>query len=512
MVSSRTPGLRSESLQERSSFASINNGDPSSLDAALERQRPSSSTWSQSEPTSLSSSSVAGTQDCGPYSASPVRLSNNAGTNSTEPGNEHVDVIAPISNLAADDEERYEAFGIIDDTDSPQGSGSPTTSPIAGANLNRNPRSPNSMLLGRHTWLRASLGRSPASTNRKRLSSSALASQLYRSSSFNSSGRGSICDTADDVYSDVSLEDDVIDLNHRVQMIQEQMHVLVDTHSAGEEKYARVKQENATLHVRILMLEEAAKDVEARAEERLQIEQRRHRDWASRLEREKELQLENWAIKLQSAELENTRIRDETSRLREQLEKQRTEKARLESILEEVRLEVTDARESERHMSLNLNEVMRALKRAENELTQRLDAERRMEDMTQEMVNLRTRNKNLEESRDELQAAAVALQAGRELLMPSGQDPNDNTINRKNSPSLATELLLTRSTHDQADGIQTEKSSTTEICDNFTTLAEAKQALKEQREVNTRLRSYIDGILLNIVENYPQLLEVKQPQ
>lgn len=41
-------------------------------------------------------------------------------------------------------------------------------------------------------------------------------SQLYRSSSFNSSGRGSICDTAEDMYSDVSLEDDVLDLNHRV--------------------------------------------------------------------------------------------------------------------------------------------------------------------------------------------------------------------------------------------------------------------------------------------------------
>nr|CAD7194393.1 unnamed protein product [Timema douglasi] len=42
-----------------------------------------------------------------------------------------------------------------------------------------------------------------------------LSSQLYRSSSFNSSGRSSTCDTADDMYSDVSLEEDVLDLNHK---------------------------------------------------------------------------------------------------------------------------------------------------------------------------------------------------------------------------------------------------------------------------------------------------------
>ncbi|XP_014227939.1 rab11 family-interacting protein 4 isoform X1 [Trichogramma pretiosum] len=530
MVSSRSPHdfmpaaaqqqpTSTSSVESSSSSSSAlqlttnNSVDSTSFDNGnLDGQRNVSSTWgiTHSEPSSLNAA-----PDSSSSSGSSVSTTT-ATTN--EQRNQRIRTnVVQVGNLAADDEERFEAFGDAVDAieaDSPQGSESPAASPVAGAfssSNNRNPRSPNSMLLNRNTWLRTSLGRGPAAASRKRLSSNALASQLYRSSSFNSSGRGSICDAADDVYSDVSLEDDVIDLNHRVQMIQEQMSVLVDTQSAGEERYARVKQENATLQARILMLEEANREVETRAEERLETEQRRHREWASRMERERELQLENAAIKLQSVELEATRARDETLRLREQLDKARAEKSRLETSLEEAKLDADRAKEAERRAVLGLAEANRALKHAEEELALRVEHERRIEDMTNELANLRIRNKNLEESRDELQAAAAALQAGRELLLPGAQDPNDNMINRKKSPSLAAELLLTGSAHDQADGTDTGKTGSSDICDNFTTLAEAKQALKEQREVNTRLRSYIDNILLNIVENYPQLLEVKQP-
>jgi len=47
------------------------------------------------------------------------------------------------------------------------------------------------------------------------------------------------------------------------------------------------------------------------------------------------------------------------------------------------------------------------------------------------------------------------------------------------------------------------------VVDDFNRF-QMKTALKDQQEVNDQLRAYIDNILLNIVENHPELLEVKQ--
>ncbi|XP_046431109.1 rab11 family-interacting protein 4 isoform X1 [Neodiprion fabricii] len=406
-----------------------------------------------------------------------------------------------------EEEESYEGFG-YGDGDSP---GSSAPSPTR-SNPPRDGRSP-PCSIGRHSWLRTSLRRTPPShmeeglpnrrwgsfrhSGNKRLSSNALASQLYRSSSFNSSGRGSTCDTADEIYSDVSLEDDVLGLSHKVQLLQEQMDALADTRSAGEERYARAKQENATLQARVLMLEEAQRDAETRAEERLQAEQRRHREWAGRLERERQLQLENYAIRLQAAEVESTNLRDEAARLREQLEKARADRAALQEAVEDARRESQEAQEAERKAIAKANEAQSLMQAAREELVARTEDQHRLEELVQEVTRLRARNKSLEECRDELQAAA-ALQAGRELLMLNPMVKENLNV----EASLAAELREGMS-QDQTDG--QSHAGHGESC----TVSEMKQALKEQQEVNTQLRAYIDGILLNIVENHPQLLEVK---
>ncbi|XP_066592576.1 rab11 family-interacting protein 4B-like [Prorops nasuta] len=465
---------RDESEQERGrSEKSGQNGEAASLPITL-----------SSSSLDLHSSTGSNLQDSGHYSTSPDR------NDSYVTGSAIKFITKPSS------EENYEAFGSIDGDDrNDSHAASSTTSSPTGLDFARNPRSPNSTI-GRHSWLRTSLRRTPPSSGRKRLSSNALASQLYRSGSFNSLGKGPATDNTEDMYSDISLEDDVIDLSQKVQMIQEQVHALADTQSVEGERYARAKQENATLQARILMLEETAKDAEIRAEERLQAEQRRHREWASRLEREKQLQLENYAIKLQAVELESNNLREEIVRLREQLEKTKTEKAHFENLLADSKREAQIAHENERLAVSRANAAHNLLEAAKDEMSLRIEEQQKIEQLQNRLMELEVHNKSLEESRDELQAA-MAVQAGRELLLRN----SSNNVTEK-GPSLAAELLAGIN-QDQADGH-------IDNFEDFSSISEIKIALKEQQEVNAQLRAYIDGILLNIVENHPQLLEVKQ--
>ncbi|XP_039285015.1 rab11 family-interacting protein 3-like isoform X2 [Nilaparvata lugens] len=406
------------------------------------------------------------------------------------------------------DGESYECFGEGDmDTSSPSSQPPSNDGAI---------RSPSSNSLRRNTWQRTSLRRTTPSNNHenlpnrrwgsfrqtsgKRLGSNALASQLYRSSSFNSSGRSSTCDTADDaVYSDVSLEDDVLDLNHKVQMLQQQMNVLADNQTHSDERYTRAKQDNAALQARIVMLEEQLREVELRSEEKLAEEERRHRELVARVDREKQLQVENCAIRLQTLELENNSLRDETGRWRNQLEKMRLDKSRVEDQLIEAEASVTSLRDeiaAVREQERKLREQAAASQILVEELSsevERLQSEKANAEMLAELNRipssepsplqaqleaLRHQHKTLQEAHEELQALVItkSVEEGRHLLTNAG--PN----------SLAAELQFEAMSQDAM-----------------------RTALKEAQEVNTQLRSYIDGILLLIVDNCPRLLEIKTP-
>ncbi|EDW19120.2 rab11 family-interacting protein 4B isoform X6 [Drosophila mojavensis] len=353
-------------------------------------------------------------------------------------------------------------------------------------------------IMPRDNWARRSLRRTPTSSGRRQISSNALASQLYRSSSFNSSGRSSNCDTTEDMYSDISLENRH-DYDYRLELLQRKVDDLSDTQNIAEDRTTRTKTEYAVLQARYHMLEEQYRESELRAEERLAEEQKRHREILARVEREASLQNENCQIKIKATEIEANALRDEAQRLRVLCDKQANDLHRTEEQLELARDQIAALQQE-------CDEQMQTVRRYEQEKKsteelmlelsrelQRLREENgarampttspesiRLEELHQELEEMRQKNRSLEEQNEELQATMLTNQA---TMLTNGVEQGRNLLNGTLN-NLAQEL---------------EEMSQ----------AQLQQAFQEKEDENVRLKHYIDTILLNIVENYPQLLEVK---
>ncbi|XP_040170485.1 rab11 family-interacting protein 4B isoform X1 [Anopheles arabiensis] len=304
--------------------------------------------------------------------------------------------------------------------------------------------------------------------------------------------------------SDLIKTDLCDNLNEQLEILQRQVTNLADTQSNVDDRTSRTKTEYAVLQARYHMLEEQLRETELRAEERLAEEQKRHRELLARVEREAKLQNENCQIRIRTMEMEVTSLREEIQRLRLQSDKQAADLHATEEKLEKARdslmisqQDLAEARAEEKKH--------RAEKQAAEELMvelgkecERLRSERgpalpttspeslRLEELHQEMDELRQKNKSLEEANEELQAMMLtrSIEEGRNLL--------NGTSN-----SLAQELEAMSQNQDTVD-------STT-----LASLTQLQVAFQEKEEENRRLKHYIDTMLLNVVENYPQLLEVK---
>ncbi|XP_054713963.1 rab11 family-interacting protein 3-like isoform X2 [Uloborus diversus] len=330
----------------------------------------------------------------------------------------------------------------------------------------------------------------------KRLSTSALASQLHR----NGSRRNS--QSSDEMYPvdvPMSIEDDVMDLNAKVHELQQQVATLTDHQVNTDHRYNRVKQENAALQNKIHSLEEQLRELEIRSEDRVETETQKFKEIMARCEREAKLEVEQYANKLLSLQKDYMELSEESLKLKTLLEKLKLEKQELQNQLFEVTSELTNLREDHHRLQEGIRREREAItiERDNNnklleELTFELEkhaevsTESRMRspsllelpaqyrELQQELRKVKDENKLILETNEELNAQLLAssLQEGRSL------------VNQGTEPSIAEEF---------------ETSTKDELV----------EALREQMDVNAKLKSYIDGILLNILENHPQLLEVK---
>ncbi|XP_068219455.1 rab11 family-interacting protein 4B isoform X8 [Palaemon carinicauda] len=315
----------------------------------------------------------------------------------------------------------------------------------------------------------------------------------------------------DPLHLDPDFANDPEYLKAKVQMLQQQVGVLAENQVNSDDRFSRVKQDNAAYQARVVMLEEQLRETELRSEERQAEEQRRSRELINRIEREKQLTIENYSIKLSSLEKEKKSVEEEGNRLKSQLDKLQKEKEALEDRVSEAEFSASALHQE--------NSKMAELSRREKEeiKVERERSSQVIEELRCEIERLRTaeetarkRSPSIDPTNTqsaELQATIKQLREENKNLLEQVEDLQAQLLHSR----LEEGRVLVTATNNNSLAAEFEAMSSEEgALYGSDTVEKLKKSLKDAQEANQHLRAYIDGILLNIVENYPQLLEVKQ--
>ncbi|XP_049627588.1 rab11 family-interacting protein 4 [Suncus etruscus] len=350
--------------------------------------------------------------------------------------------------------------------------------------------------------LEARLKNLKANSPNRKISSTAFGRQLMHSSNFSSSNG-----STEDLFRD-SIDSCDNDITEKVSFLEKKVTELENDSLTNGDLKSKLKQENTQLVHRVHELEEMVKDQETTAEQTLEEEARRHREAYSKLEREKSTEIELLNTRMQQLEEENSDLTTTVARLRSQTEKLDEERQRMSDRLEDTSLRLKDEMDLYKRMMDKLRQNRLEFQK-EREATQEL-----IEDLRKELEHLQMykldcerpgRGRSSSSNLGEFNARAREVELEHEVKRLKQEnhklrDQNDDLNGQILSLSLyeAKNLFATQ-TKAQSLAAEIDTASRDELM----------EALKEQEEINFRLRQYMDKIILAILDHNPSILEIK---
>uniref|UniRef100_A0A8C5L1M8 Rab11 family-interacting protein 4 n=3 Tax=Jaculus jaculus TaxID=51337 RepID=A0A8C5L1M8_JACJA len=350
--------------------------------------------------------------------------------------------------------------------------------------------------------LEARLKNLKANSPNRKISSTAFGRQLMHNSNLSSSNG-----STEDLFRD-SIDSCDNDITEKVSFLEKKVTELENDSLASGDLKSKLKQENTQLVLRVHELEEMVKDQETTAEQTLEEEVRRHREAYSKLEREKSTELELLNTRVQQLEEENADLRTTVTRLKSQTEKLDEERQRMSDRLEDTSLRLKDEMDLYKRMMDKLRQNRLEFQK-EREATQEL-----IEDLRKELEHLQMykldcerpgRGRSSSSGLGEFNARAREVELEHEVKRLKQEnhklrDQNDDLNGQILSLSLyeAKNLFATQ-TKAQSLAAEIDTASRDELM----------EALKEQEEINFRLRQYMDKIILAILDHNPSILEIK---
>ncbi|CAG05939.1 unnamed protein product, partial [Tetraodon nigroviridis] len=354
--------------------------------------------------------------------------------------------------------------------------------------------------------LEARLRNLKANSPNRKISSTAFGRQLFQANqSVFGSSQGS---STEDLFTD-SIDSCDLDITEKVSYLEKKVTELESDSLANSDLKSKLKQENTHLvHRQVHELEEQVRDAETKADQVLEEEAKRHREAYHKIERDRNLEIDLLCNRLQQLEEENGTMKINVCRLKSQTEKLDQEKQKMTDKLEDTSLRLKDEMDLYRKIMDKLWHNRHAFQKEKESMQELIDDLRRELEYLQcfklEMehpgqgkglseFNAKTRETEMENEVKRLKQVSTHALENHKL-----RDQNDDLNAQILSLSLY-EACFPVKTKAQCLAAEIDNASRDELVD----------ALKEQEEINLRLRQYMDKIILAILDHNPSILEIK---
>ncbi|KAM4603568.1 rab11 family-interacting protein 4B [Polymixia lowei] len=350
--------------------------------------------------------------------------------------------------------------------------------------------------------LEARLKNLKANSPNRKISSTAFGRQLLHNSNLSSSNG-----STEDLFRD-SIDSCDIDINEKVSFLEKKVAELENNCLMNGDVKSKLKQENTQLVHRVHELEEQLKDQETRADQNMEEEMRRHREAYSKMERDKNTQIELLSNRVQQLEDDNSELSINMCRLKSQTEKLDEEKQRMTDKLEDTSLRLRDEMDLYRKMMDKLRQNRHQFQK-EKESMQELIEDLRRELEHLQLFKLETEKPGRGRSSSSSLADFNTRTREMELEHEVKRLKQENQKLREQNDELNGQILsLSLYEAKNLFATQTKAQSLAAEIDNASR-DQLMEALKEQEEINFRLRQYMDKIILSILDHNPSILEIK---
>ncbi|XP_032994635.1 rab11 family-interacting protein 4 isoform X2 [Lacerta agilis] len=382
--------------------------------------------------------------------------------------------------------------------------------------------------------LEARLKNLKANSPNRKITSTAFGRQLFHNSNFSSSNG-----STEDLFRD-SIDSCDNDITEKVTSLEKKVTELENDSMTNGDLKSKLKQENTHLVHRVHELEELLKDQETSAEQTLEEEIKRHREAYSKYEKEKSTEIELLNTRVQQLEEENCELKTTVLRLKSQSEKLDEERQRMSDRLEDTSLRLKDEMDLYKRMMDKLRQNRLAFNK-EREATQELiedlrkelehlqlyklecerpgrgrssssslsefNAKTREVEMEHEIKRLKQENQKLRDQNDDLNGQILSLSLYEAKNLFATQTKAQSLAAEIDSASRDEGVMV----KELLQGDRDQKLKIREISKAYELPESLKlmEALKEQEEINYRLRQYMDKIILAILDHNPSILEIK---